>query len=103
MVTVALLRFAYMVALPVIAKEPAVSARPNIISIMADDLGYGDLSCYGATKIQTPNVDRLAAEGVRFADAHSPSSDCTSTRYAVFGIAWIALFDPGENLGNVIH
>ena len=59
------------------------TSRPNIIFIMADDLGYGDLSCMGATKIQTPNIDILAKEGMRFTDAHSPHSVCTPTRYAV--------------------
>jgi len=55
--------------------------RPNVVVILADDLGYGDLSCYGAAKIRTPNIDRLAAEGRRFTDAHSPASVCTPTRY----------------------
>ena len=50
------------------AAEPA-RARPNILLIVADDLGYGDLGCYGATKIKTPNVDRLASSGIRFTDA----------------------------------
>ena len=50
---------------------------------MADDMGYGDLGCYGATKIPTPNIDRMAAEGIRFTDAHSPASLCTPTRYSV--------------------
>ena len=59
------------------------SSRPNIIFILADDLGYGDLSSYGATAIQTPNIDRLAEEGVLFTDAHSPSSVCTPTRYGL--------------------
>ena len=53
----------------------------NILFILADDLGYGDLSSYGATAIQTPNIDRLAKEGVLFSDAHAPSSVCTPTRY----------------------
>ena len=57
--------------------------RPNIIFIMADDMGYGDLGCYGATKIPTPNIDRVAAEGVRFTDAHSSSAVCTPSRYSV--------------------
>ena len=57
--------------------------RPNIIFIMADDMGYGDLSCYGATKIKTLNMDAIAAEGIRFTDAHSPSAVCTPTRYGV--------------------
>ncbi len=58
-------------------------ANPNIIYIMADDMGYGDLGCYGATRIPTPNMDRIAAEGVRFTDAHSASAVCTPSRYAV--------------------
>ena len=58
-------------------------ARPNIVVILADDLGYGDLGCYGATAVKTPNLDRLATRGVRFTDAHSPSATCTPTRYAM--------------------
>ena len=56
---------------------------PNIVLILADDLGYGDLGCYGATKIPTPNVDRLAKEGLRFTDAHATSATCTPARYAL--------------------
>lgn len=50
---------------------------------MADDLGYGDLGCYGAEKINTPNIDKIAGEGMIFTDAHSPASVCTPTRYAI--------------------
>jgi membrane-anchored protein YejM (alkaline phosphatase superfamily) len=50
----------------------AGARRPNIVLIYADDLGYGDVSCYGATKVKTPNIDRLASEGVQFTNAHSP-------------------------------
>ena len=57
--------------------------KPSIILINADDLGYGDLSCYGATKLQTPNIDRLAKEGRRFTDAHSPSAVCSPSRYGL--------------------
>ena len=57
--------------------------RPNIVLIYADDLGYGDLSCYGATRIQTPAIDRMAAEGVRFTEAHSTSATCTPARYSL--------------------
>ena len=64
-----------------IAAKP--SSQPNVVFIMADDLGYGDFGCYGATKIQTPNCDRLAKEGMRFTDAHTPSAVCTPTRYSV--------------------
>jgi arylsulfatase A-like enzyme len=53
------------------------------VVILADDLGYGDTSCYGAKLVQTPNIDRLAKEGRRFTDAHSPSSVCSPTRYGL--------------------
>lgn len=64
-----------------IADSSDRDTHPNVLFILADDLGYGDLSCYGATKVSTPNIDRLAAEGRKFTDAHSPSSVCTPTRY----------------------
>lgn len=58
--------------------------HPNIVYILADDLGYGDVSCYYPEgKIKTPNIDRLASQGMRFTDAHAPSSVCTPTRYAI--------------------
>src|SRR5687768_11352904 len=61
----------------------AAEGPPNIVLIYADDLGFGDVSCYGAKRIQTPNIDRLAAEGIRFTDGHSPSATCTPSRYAM--------------------
>ncbi|MGJ8722914.1 MAG: sulfatase family protein [Roseibacillus sp.] len=57
--------------------------KPNIILIYADDLGYGDLSCYGATKVKTPRIDSLATEGRLFSDGHSPSAVCTPSRYSL--------------------
>ena len=60
---------------------PQRALFPNIVFILADDLGYGDLGCYGATKVKTPNIDRLASEGMRFTAAHSPASVCTPSRY----------------------
>lgn len=57
-------------------------ARPNIVFILSDDIGYGDLGCYGAQRVKTPNLDRIAREGVRFTDAHAPASVCTPTRFA---------------------
>lgn len=48
--------------------------KPNVIFIYADDLGYGDLECYGAKNVQTPNVNRLASEGIRFINAHATAS-----------------------------
>lgn len=56
---------------------------PNILLILADDLGYGDVGCYGATKIKTPNIDRLAQEGRRFTQAYTPGSVCSPTRYGL--------------------
>ncbi|MEN8680588.1 MAG: arylsulfatase [Akkermansiaceae bacterium] len=64
--------------------QVAVAATPNIVFILADDLGYGDLACYNPTsKIPTPNLDKLASEGMRFTDAHSPATVCTPTRYSL--------------------
>src|SRR5258707_5556720 len=63
--------------------KAAPTAKPNIVLIYADDVGYGDLSCYGATKIKTPNLDRLAAQGMRGTATHSPSATCTPSRYAL--------------------
>jgi arylsulfatase A len=68
------------------AVPPASAAanRPNIVVILADDLGYGDLGCYNCdSKIPTPNLDQLATQGMRFTDAHAPSSVCSPSRYAL--------------------
>lgn len=65
------------------AAPTRAAERPNLVLIYADDLGYGDVSCYGATAVKTPNVDRLAQEGLRFTDAHAPSATCTPSRYAM--------------------
>lgn len=56
---------------------------PNVVLILADDIGYGDLGCYGATRVHTPNLDRLASQGLRFTDAYAPASVCTPTRYSI--------------------
>ena len=57
--------------------------RPNVLLIYADDLGYGDLGCYGASAVKTSNVDRLASEGVRFTQAYAAASTSTPSRYAM--------------------
>jgi arylsulfatase A len=71
-----------------IAAIPTLTAAgqlPNIIIIYADDLGYGDLSCYNPdSAYQTPRLDQMAAEGIRFTDAHSPSTICSPSRYGLF-------------------
>jgi arylsulfatase A-like enzyme len=59
------------------------AAKPNIVIILADDLGPGDISCAGATKIRTPNIDRLAAGGIRLTQAYAPSATCTPSRYSL--------------------
>ncbi len=57
--------------------------KPNIVIIYLDDLGYGDVSAYGAGSIQTPNIDKLAENGIRFTDAHASSATCTPSRFAL--------------------
>lgn len=58
----------------------AANAKPNIIYIMADDMGYNDLGCYGAPRIKTPNIDRMAAEGIRFTHHYAGTSVCAPSR-----------------------
>ncbi|MCK5281249.1 MAG: sulfatase-like hydrolase/transferase, partial [Cyclobacteriaceae bacterium] len=63
---------------------------PNIIIIYADDLGYGDLSSYGMTNVGTPNIDRIADEGLKFTNAHTSSATCTPSRFSMLtgSYAW---------------
>ncbi len=69
------------------SKQPPVNQasvnRPNVVVILADDIGYGDLSAYGAQRVKTPNVDRLASGGVRFANAHAVAATSTPSRYSL--------------------
>lgn len=64
-------------------KSKEAPVAPNVILILADDLGYGDLSCYGNTMVSTPVIDRLANEGILFTDAHTTSGVCTPSRYSL--------------------
>ncbi|TVR57934.1 MAG: arylsulfatase [Spirochaetaceae bacterium] len=59
------------------------SKKPNIVIMYADDLGFGDVGCYGGTAIATPNIDRLAASGVRFTDGYATAATCTPSRYSL--------------------
>ncbi|WP_339729008.1 sulfatase [uncultured Gimesia sp.] len=68
------------VFLPVLAVAEEKSNKPNIVLIMADDLGYGDLSCYGSKNCDTPQLDRLASQGMKFTDFHSSGTVCSPTR-----------------------
>src|SRR5260370_39247900 len=63
------------------AKPPAKA--PNIVFILADDLGYADVSCYGRPDFSTPNIDRIAAQGLRFLQAYANSAVCSATRTAL--------------------
>ncbi len=71
------------VLLGVLCGNSLAATKPNILLIVADDLGYRDLGCYGATQIKTPRIDKLARESVSFSDAHSICSTCMPSRYAI--------------------
>ena len=73
------------------AKEPSAKAQPNIIYIMVDDLGYGDLGCYGQKIIKTPNIDQLAAEGMKFTDHYAGHTVCRPSRL----VLWV-----GQHVGH---
>lgn len=76
--------FAFLTSfMSIVSNSGAVTKPSNIVLIYADDLGYGDVGCYGATVVKTPHMDRLAEEGLRFTDGHAPSATCTPSRYAM--------------------
>ena len=65
------------------ANASAKTQKPNIILILADDLGYADLGCYGNSHVQTPHLDRMASNGMRFTDFHSNGPMCSPTRASI--------------------
>lgn len=69
-----------LVFLSMLVPATVLAQRPNIIYIMTDDMGYGDLSCYGRKDFTTPNIDKLASQGVRFVNAYAAAPLCTPTR-----------------------
>ncbi len=76
--------FCFVLTTLVLTLAPAFAqSRANIVLIYTDDLGYGDVSCYGAAALRTPNIDRLAKEGLRFTDGHAAAATCTPSRYAL--------------------
>lgn len=81
-------RIPFLLACLLVASCPSIqaapSSKPNIVILYADDMGYGDLGANNpASKIPTPQLDRLSAEGMRFTDGHSSSGVCTPSRYAM--------------------
>lgn len=70
-----------LVLTTLVSAEP--KSPPNVIVILSDDVGWGDLGCYGSTQIKTPNLDALARDGMRFTDAHASAAVCTPTRYSM--------------------
>src|SRR5262247_2914471 len=87
-----ILRLALIGALALMVEAPATvrssqdrlrQTRPNIVLILADDLGYGDLGCYGGAKILTPHIDQLARDGIRFTDFHSASAVGSPARFGL--------------------
>lgn len=75
---------ALLAALAAFMPAAAQQTRPNVVIILADDLGWGDVSAYGSTTIRTPNIDRLAHEGICFTDGHATSATSTPSRYGLF-------------------
>ncbi len=71
-----------MAAVFIVNVSAVAADRPNVVVIMIDDLGYGDIAYYGTAAVKTPNLDRLAAEGRRFSSGYTPASTCTPTRFA---------------------
>lgn len=78
------LALAALVVLPFAVSQAAdTKGKPNVVVILADDVGWGDPGCYGATKVKTPNIDKIATGGVRFEDGHASAAVCTPTRYSL--------------------
>jgi arylsulfatase A-like enzyme len=75
--------YVILFALTFVVRLTDAQTKPNVVIIYCDDLGYGDISCNGATKISTPNIDRIAKEGIRFTNSHATSSTCTPSRYGL--------------------
>ncbi len=82
--------------------RPAIPAKPNIVIIYGDDVGFGDVACYGSGIVSTPRIDSLAAEGMRFTNVHSPASTCTPSRFSLLTgeYAWRT---PGTGVVSGVH
>ena len=98
-------RLAWLLLLVVLLPSSVMAndRRPNIVVVLADDLGYGDLACYGHSVIKTPHLDQLAREGLRFTDCYAAAANCSPARtglmtgrtpYRVGIHNWIPMFSP---------
>lgn len=99
------------VAAPAMSTHPSeAECKPNILLILVDDLGWGDLSCFGATDLKTPNIDRIAAQGVRFTDFYANCCVCSPTRAAIMtgrfqefvGVPGVIRTNDEQNWGHLI-
>ena len=77
------LAFAILVTCIGARAHAAPAKTPNVILILTDDQGYSDLSCYGSTRIKTPRIDKMAADGIKFTDFYAAASVCTPSRAAM--------------------
>ena len=82
------------VFLPLLGPHLAFAQQPSIVLIVADDLGYGDVGCYGSEINKTPHIDALAAGGLRFTDFHSAGPMCSPTRAAMLTVQYQQRFGP---------
>ena len=94
------LALASLLTQPAAAQQPGSATAPNVVLIVTDDLGYGDLGSYGAPDVKTPNIDRLAKEGVRFTDFYSNGATCTPTRAALISGRYQQRFELERPLGT---
>jgi arylsulfatase A-like enzyme len=90
----------WLAAVPAAAQQPASPSQPNVVLIVTDDLGYGDIGSYGAPDAKTPNIDRLAREGVRLTDFYANGSTCTPTRAALISGRYQQRFELERPLGT---
>ena len=77
-----------LLSMPCVAADSSPAARPNVLFILADDLGQRDLGCYGSTFYETPHLDRLAQDGARFTDAYAACPVCSPTRASIMTGQW---------------
>ena len=90
----------WLAAWPAAAQQPSSATQPNVVLIVTDDLGYGDVGSYGAPDAKTPNIDRLAREGVRLTDFYANGSTCTPTRAALISGRYQQRFELERPLGT---